>query len=314
MGHRYFSVWLIAFALLRSLHSLAQPDPAIEAFVPGFTRPVKVAHAGDARLFVAEIGGKIRIVKNRNVIPEPFLDISGKINDPEWAGIFSIAFAPEFQVSGKFYVLYVLKNSTEVQLSEFKRSPSNADLADAGSEVKILTIPYENVLGGHRGGDIAFGKDGYLYVSTGDNGPGSRGDIGDPDNNSQNMSKVFGKILRLDMKSASPAENILTKIFALGLRNPWRFSFDRSTGDLWLGDNGQDAWEEVNYLKYPFDGSAPNFGWNCLEATELIMRRIVLPALVIRLQNTYIQDLPTMAAIVHRSWAGMFTGAPSMAH
>ncbi|MEO6286562.1 MAG: PQQ-dependent sugar dehydrogenase [Dyadobacter sp.] len=248
--------------------SLAQPTPVIQSFVAGFTRPVRVVNGGDARLFVAEIGGKIRIIKNGSILSQPFLDIGSKINDPDWAGIFSLVFAPNYQTSGYFYVLYVLKNSTEVQLSRFTRSTSDADLAEVSSELKILTIPYENILGGHRGGDLAFGMDGFLYVSTGDNGPGSRGAIGDPGNNSQNMGKLFGKILRLDVNSASPADNILNKIFALGLRNPWRFSFDRSSGDLWIGDNGQDAWEEVNYLKYPFTGTPANFGWNCLEGTQ----------------------------------------------
>ncbi|GGH29405.1 hypothetical protein GCM10007423_16730 [Dyadobacter endophyticus] len=246
----------------------AQLQLAIEPVTSGFTRPVKVTHASDGRLFVAEIGGKIKIVKNGAVISQPFLDIGTKINDPDWAGIFSIAFPPDYQVSGFFYVLYVVKSKTEVQISRFSRQAGNADLADANSEVKILTIPYEDVLGGHRGGDMAFGKDGFLYISTGDNGPGSRGVPGDPNNNSQNMSKLFGKLLRLNTSEALPGDNPLGKIFALGLRNPWRFGFDRQTGDLWIGDNGQDGWEEINYLSYPFGGPLSNFGWNCLEGTQ----------------------------------------------
>ena len=247
---------------------MAQINPAIEQFVVGFTRPVKVTHAGDDRLFVAEIGGKIKIVRNGATLPATFLDIGSKINDPDWAGIFSIVFSHDYQVSGFFYVMYVVKSLTEVQISRFSRSAGNADVADPNSEVKILTIPYENVLGGHRGGDMAFGKDGFLYISTGDNGPGSRGVAGDPDNNSQNMGKLFGKLLKLDTSSPTPGDNPLGKIFALGLRNPWRFSFDRSTGDLWLGDNGQDGWEEIDYLTYPFAGAVSNFGWNCLEGTQ----------------------------------------------
>ncbi|MCF0074453.1 PQQ-dependent sugar dehydrogenase [Dyadobacter sp. CY261] len=247
---------------------LAQPKLAIETVVSGFTRPVKVTHANDSRLFVAEIGGKIRVVKNGAILPTPFLDIAAKINDPDWAGIFSIAFSPNYQTSGFFYVMYVVKSKTEVQISRFTRQPGNADLADANSEVKILTIPYEDVLGGHRGGDMAFGMDGFLYISTGDNGPGSRGVLGDPANNSQNMGKLFGKLLRLDTSAPAPGDNPLGKIFALGLRNPWRFGFDRQTGDLWIGDNGQDGWEEVNYLSYPFGNTISNFGWNCLEGTQ----------------------------------------------
>lgn len=257
----YFSLAIVG-------NCLGQIKLVIEPLVNGFTRPVKVAHAGDDRLFIAEIGGKIKIVRNGTTLPMPFLDIEGKINDPNWAGIFSIVFAPDYQASGFFYVMYVVKSLTEVQISRFSRSVGNADLADPNSEVKILTIPYENVLGGHRGGDMAFGKDGFLYISTGDNGPGSRGVAGDPNNNSQDMGKLFGKLLKLDTSSPAPGDNPLGKIFALGLRNPWRFSFDRSTGDLWLGDNGQDGWEEINFLAYPFEGAASNFGWNCLEGTQ----------------------------------------------
>lgn len=265
MKHLALSFLMLAVAMR---DGIAQLELAIEPVVSGFTRPVKVTHASDGRLFVAEIGGKIKIFKNGAILPQPFLDISTKINDPDWAGIFSIAFPPDHQSSGFFYVLYVVKSKTEVQISRFSRQPGNADLADADSEFKILTIPYENVLGGHRGGDMAFRKDGFLYISTGDNGPGSRGVLGDPDNNSQNMSKLFGKLLRLDTSAPLPGDNPLEKIFALGLRNPWRFGFDRQTGDLWIGDNGQDGWEEINFLSYPFGGPVSNFGWNCLEGTQ----------------------------------------------
>lgn len=257
--------FLLAVAIA---HGFAQLQLTIEPVASGLTRPVKVTNASDERLFVAEIGGKIKIFKNGAILSQPFLDIGTKINDPDWAGIFSIAFPPDYPTSGFFYVMYVVKGKTEVQISRFARQAGNADLADVDSEVKILTIPYEDVLGGHRGGDMAFGKDGFLYISTGDNGPGSRGVPGDPNNNSQNMGKLFGKLLRLDTGAPSPGGDPLSKIFALGLRNPWRFGFDRQTGDLWIGDNGQDGWEEINFLPFPFSGPAANFGWNCLEGTQ----------------------------------------------
>ena len=269
MNRTFYQTLLVLLLLFQNRNvAVAQPNPVIESFISGFTRPVKVTNAYDSRLFVGEIGGRIKIVKNGTLLSEPFLDISSKINDPDWAGIYSFVFAPNYQTSGYFYVMYVLKNSPQVQISRFSRSISNPDKADESSELQILTIPYEDVAAGHRGGDLAFGKDGYLYISTGDNGPGSRGDIGDPNNNSQNLNKLFGKILKIDVNSAAPADNILDKIFALGLRNPWRFSFDRSTGDLWIGDNGQDAWEEVNYLQYPFGQGLTNFGWRCMEGNE----------------------------------------------
>ena len=192
----------------------AQPAPVIESVASNFNRPVKVTHANDSRLFVAEIGGKIKVVKNGIVNNTPFLDIGDKINDPEWAGIYSIVFHPNYQINGYLYVMYVLKGKTEVQISRFQRAGNQDSDIASSNETPILTIPYTDVLGGHRGGDMAFGKDNYLYISTGDNGPGDRGVPGDPENNSQNTNKLFGKILRLNVDSPSPADNILQKIWA----------------------------------------------------------------------------------------------------
>nr|WP_295930672.1 PQQ-dependent sugar dehydrogenase [uncultured Dyadobacter sp.] len=262
------SLSITALIIMAAACCLAQPAMVIEPVVSGFTRPVKVTNGGDSRLFVAEIGGKIRIVKNGAIVSQPFLDIGAKVNNPDWAGIFSIAFDPAYQANGHFYVLYVVKDRFEVQVSRFSRSAGDADLADPNSEQKVLTIPYTDVLGGHRGGDMAFGKDGFLYISTGDNGPGSRGVTGDPENNAQNTTRLYGKLLRIDVVNALPVTPTPDKIFALGLRNPWRFSIDRLNGDFWIGDNGQDGWEEVNYLKYPFEVAAPNFGWSCLEGNQ----------------------------------------------
>lgn len=247
---------------------LAQPAMVIEPVASGFIRPVKVTHAGDSRLFVAEIGGKIKIIQNDNILSPPFLDIGAKVNNPDWAGIFSIAFDPAYQSNGYFYVMYVVKDLFEVQVSRFTRSAGNADVADASSEQKVITVPYTDVLGGHRGGDMVFGRDGFLYVSTGDNGPGSRGVTGDPENNAQNTTRLFGKLLKIDVHTALPVTPTPDKILAVGLRNPWRFSIDRLNGDFWIGDNGQDGWEEINYLKYPFEIIAPNFGWSCLEGNQ----------------------------------------------
>ncbi len=166
--------------------------------------------------------------------------------------------------------MYVVKSRFEINISRFKRvGGADSDLADASSENIILTIPYTEVVGGHRGGDLAFGKDNFLYISTGDNGPGSRGVMGDPELNSQNSNLLFGKILRLDVSSTSPADNILQKIWAKGMRNPWRMSFDRENGDFWYGDNGQDGWEEVNYLKATDVTTPRNFGWDYMEGNSV---------------------------------------------
>ena len=142
-------VCTVLFLIVAVSDSFGQLQLAIEPVVSGLTRPVKVTHASDDRLFVAEIGGKIKIVKNGAVLSQPFLDIGAKINDPDWAGIFSIAFPPDYQTSGFFYVLYVVKSKTEVQISRFSRQAGNADLADAGSEVKN---PYDPLRGCARRG------------------------------------------------------------------------------------------------------------------------------------------------------------------
>lgn len=259
----------LCLLLFASVILKAQPQPVLEPFLSGFTRPVKITHAYDARLFVAEIGGKIKVIKNGAVNGTPFLDISSKINNPDWAGIFSIVFHPNYQSNGYFYVMYIVKGKTEINISRFQRS-GNIDSDIAGSaETILLTIPYTDVDGGHRGGDMAFGKDNHLYISTGDNGPGSRGVMGDPEMNAQNDNVLFGKIIRLDVDSPNPANDILQKIWAKGLRNPWRFSFDRSTGDFWYGDNGQDGWEEVNFLAYNDVTTPRNFGWDYMEGNAV---------------------------------------------
>lgn len=266
-------ILLLSFVLqlFFSILSLSQPIPVLQPYLSGFTRPVKATHAYDSRLFIAEIGGKIKVVKNGVVDHNnPFLNISSKMNDLDWAGIFSIVFDPNYQTNGYFYVMYVVKSKFEINISRFTRvGGAESDLANASSETLILTIPYTEVLGGHRGGDMAFGKDNFLYISTGDNGPGSRGVMGDPELNSQNSNLLFGKIIRLDVSSTSPADNILQKIWAKGLRNPWRISFDRENGDFWYGDNGQDGWEEVNYLKATNVTTPRNFGWDYMEGNAV---------------------------------------------
>lgn len=248
----------------------AQSNISIETVATGLLRPTKITNAHDGRLFVSEIGGKIKIIKNDVVLPTPFLDISDKMNDPTWAGIYSIAFHPNYQANGYFYVMYVVKDEPnerkfEVQISRFSRT--GAEDSDLASPVEspILNIKYTDVLGGHKGGDLSFGPDNMLYISTGDNGPGSRGVIGDPNMNAQNDTNLYGKILKIDPDNPPTTANAVNNIWAKGLRNPWRFSFDRSTGDFWLGDNGQDGWEEVDFLPA---GSLPadrNFGWSFME-------------------------------------------------
>ncbi len=271
--------------ILASLKIYAQPPIlSLEIYQTGLTRPTDIQSAGDSRLFVSEIGGKIKIIQNNSILSTPFLDISSKVEDTQWAGINSFAFHPNYAENGRFYVLYIRKPDNVVQLSQFRKSIGNANLADT-TETRLLTIPHILNIG-HRGGAICFGADGYLYISTGDDADGGRGTVGDPLNNAQNLSKLFGKVLRIDVNAnnntyAIPASNpyqmpndgIRDEIWARGLRNPWRMSFDRSTGDLWIGDNGQDGWEEIDFLAKDAPSGA-NFGWRCYEGNHRYLQPV----------------------------------------
>lgn len=277
------TVVFIRFVLLAvtflPLYSYTQtPTLSSELYKTGFTRPTSLGAAGNGRLFVAEIGGIIRMIHNDTLVSTPFLDISTKTFDNLWAGIQSVAFHPDYATNGCFFVLYIRKPDNMVQLSRFKRNTSNSDRADT-TETRLLTIPHQLNIG-HRGGAIAFGPDGYLYVATGDDSDGGRNVIGDPLLHAQNLSKLFGKILRIGVDATSssytvppsnpyikPNDGMLDEIWARGLRNPWRMTFDRVSGDLWLGDNGQDGWEEVNFLAKGSPGGA-NFGWRCYEGNH----------------------------------------------
>ncbi|MCU0340756.1 MAG: PQQ-dependent sugar dehydrogenase [Spirosomaceae bacterium] len=268
---------ILVLGWVRPLTFAQNPTISLDLYASNFTRPTDVESAGDARLFVSEIGGKIKVIQNDTVLNTPFVDISSKINNPQWSGIFSFAFHPDYAQNGKIYVMYVRSPDAQVQISQFNRSTSDPNQADP-TEFPILTIPYNNPIG-HRGGEIAFGQDGYLYIATGDNADGGRAVVGDPLNQAQNLALVFGKILRIDVNSAtpynipttnpyqSPNDNIPDEIWARGLRNPWRMTFDKLNGDLWLGDNGQDGWEEVDFVA---NGSAggQNFGWRCYEGNH----------------------------------------------
>lgn len=260
------SIVCLIFSFLYGIAGYSQPPLKLEPFLSGLTRPVKFTHAQDSRHFVAEMGGLIKVVKNGIVQGTPFLDIRNKIHDPDWAGIFSIAFHPDYQINGYFYVFYALKGRTEFQVSRFSRSNSNADRADP-AETPLFTIPYTRSLG-HKGGDMAFGKDHYLYISTGDDADGGRQDPGDPLLNAQNLTNIFGKILRINVDGEIPVTNLPDKVWVRGLRNPWRISFDKSSGDLWIGDNGHNGWEEINFVAS--DGSGVrNFGWPYREGNSV---------------------------------------------
>ena len=249
------------------------PEPVLNSVVGGLQSPVHITHAGDGsgRLFVVEQTGRIRIVKGGVLLGTPFLDISDRISCCGERGLLSVTFPPGYASKGHFYVDYT-QQSGDTVVARYSVS-ANPDVANRDSEEVLLTIaqPYAN----HNGGQLAFGPvDGYLYIGMGDGGSG-----GDPQNRAQNPGELLGKILRIDVESgihpyAIPPTNPYTQtvgyraeIWALGLRNPWRFSFDRQTNDLYIADVGQDRYEEVNFQAASSPGGE-NYGWRIMEGSH----------------------------------------------
>jgi glucose/arabinose dehydrogenase len=246
------------------------PTITLTEQVDGLESPTHVTHAGDGsgRLFVTERAGRVRVIRNGTLLSTPFLSITERITSARGEqGLLSVAFPPGYGSKGYFYVDYTdLNGDTVVARYHVTDEP---DLADPNSEEVILTQaqPYAN----HNGGQLAFGPDGYLYIAMGDGGGG-----GDPEGNAQDPTSLLGKILRIDVESGAtpysiPASNPYTEttdyraeIWALGLRNPWRFSFDRLTGDLYIGDVGQNTYEEIDYQAASSAGGE-NYGWNIME-------------------------------------------------
>lgn len=241
-------------------------------FAKGLNHPVCIANAGDNRLFVVEQVGDIRILNSQGQVQsQPFLDIHDRVAFGGEQGLLGLAFHPDYKSNGYFYVNYIgLDGNTNI--SRFKVNPANTETADPQSEFKLLTVvqPFAN----HNGGDLCFGPDGYLYIGLGDGGSG-----GDPGNRAQNPLEYLGKMLRIDVNQGSPyaipvsnpfynSTITLQEIWALGLRNPWRFSFDRLTGDLWIADVGQDAIEEIDFQPAG-DKGGENYGWRCYEGNRV---------------------------------------------
>jgi glucose/arabinose dehydrogenase len=263
-----------AFGLLLSNLAISQTRIQLTDFVGGFSRPVDIAHCGDSRLFVVEQNGKIWIVDSLGVKSSlPFLDIDPRVNsNGNEQGLLGLAFHPNYAQNGFFYVNYI-NNSGDTRVVRFSRDSTNASLADPDSELTLLQVdqPYSN----HNGGCIKFGPDGYLYASLGDGGSG-----GDPQNYGQTKNTLLGKMLRINVDSVSngnnyaiPASNPFAndpaykpEIWSLGLRNVWRFSFDRVTGDMWMGDVGQNKQEEVDFE--PANMGGINYGWRCYEGLQ----------------------------------------------
>ena len=247
----------------------------LEIVATGLPGPIGISSApGDPRLFVIGQSGKIVIVKDGKAAGT-FLDISGRISCCGERGLLGLAFHPNYASNGLFFVRYT-DPAGDVRISEFHVGP-NPDQADPASERILLTIPHPG-FANHNGGRIEFGPDGYLYIGTGDGGSG-----GDPNNHGQSLATLLGKMLRIDVDHPSggkpyaiPPTNpfigrsgALPEIFAYGLRNPYSFSFDRVTGDLWIGDVGQDAWEEVDHATAASGGGLGlDFGWSVMEGNH----------------------------------------------
>jgi glucose/arabinose dehydrogenase len=250
----------------------AQTSINFQQIASGLTRPVAITNAGDGsgRLFITLQGGQIVIYDGTQVLSTPFLDISSLVTCCGEQGLLSAAFHPNYQSNGFFYVYYTQPNGL-LTIARYKVS-ANPNVADPTSALIILTIPHPNA-SNHNGGQLQFGPDGYLYMGTGDGGGG-----GDPDENGQNLNALLGKILRLDVNAAPPYippsnpfvdgnPNTRDEIWAFGVRNPWRFSFDRQTGDIFIGDVGQGCYEEVDFQPASSNGGE-NYGWDVMEGRK----------------------------------------------
>ncbi len=239
--------------------------------IPGspFARPTYVTGPPEdsTRLFVVQEFGQIKVSHNGE-LPTTFLNITSLVGQDAERGVLSMAFAPDYATSRKFYVYYTAVSTGNITVSEFLTDANNPDHADPATRRVLLSIPHPQ--GEHNGGQLQVGPDGYLYLADGDAGGQE-----DPYRNGQNLQVLPGKLMRIDpfrgspyaIPSNNPFVNRPPKrpeIFSFGFRNPWRFSFDRLTGDLTLGDVGQSTWEEVDYAPLATGGgSGSNFGWSC---------------------------------------------------
>ncbi len=243
----------------------AAPPLGFERLTGGLVRPLGIAHAGDGsgRLFLLEQAGRVRIHDGSQLRPTPFLDITSLVTCCAEQGLLGLAFHPDYAANGTFFVSYTNLAGSWV-IARYRVS-ADPDVADAGSGEVLLTVaqPFTN----HNGGHLAFGPDGLLYAASGDGGG-----AGDPQNNGQRLDTLLGKILRIDVNGGSayaipPGNPFGDEIWSYGLRNPWRFSFDRLTGDLWIGDVGQDDWEEIDFEPAGSAGGR-NYGWRFKEGSQ----------------------------------------------
>ncbi|MCQ3931874.1 MAG: glucose dehydrogenase [Chloroflexi bacterium] len=268
-------VFVLVFILLACKSEAKADPPSDREYVltsivtEGLTRPLFVTTPpGDNdRLFVVDQSGEIYIIQEGAMLETPFLDISGIVNDSgNEQGLLGLAFHPDYAENGYFFINYTAQDGSTV-VARYSVSADDPNLADPDSEKVVIWI--EQPFANHNGGMLAFGPDGYLYIGMGDGGS-----AGDPSNNGQDPFTLLGTMLRLDINTepyAIPPDNPFAdgtegrpEIWAIGLRNPWRFSFDRATGDLYIADVGQNQYEEVNFQPADSTGGE-NYGWNIYE-------------------------------------------------
>jgi glucose/arabinose dehydrogenase len=255
----------LALLLTLLLSTFARAAVVLEPVASGLNSPVSITHAGDSRLFITLQNGQVVIHDGTGIRPTPFLDVSNLISTGNERGLLSVAFHPQYQQNGAFYVNYT-NTAGHTVIARYLRSSNDPNRADAASGRILLTIeqPFPN----HNGGQLQFGPDGYLYVGMGDGGSG-----GDPGNRAQSLTTLLGKMLRIHVDGAEPAYTnpasnpFGNEIWALGLRNPWRFSFDRLTGDLWIADVGQGTREEIDFQPATSIGGE-NYGWRRMEGSR----------------------------------------------
>ncbi len=261
---------LVCAALPAGAQSTGPVEISLQPVVSGLALPVGITHAGDAsgRLFIIQQTGQVRIFNDTQLLPTAFLDISTLVSCCGERGLLSVAFHPQYTVNGFFFVNYT--DTTGATVVARYRVSADPNLADPASGEVIVRVPQP--FANHNGGQLQFGPDGFLYIGMGDGGS-----AGDPDDRAQNLQDLLGKLLRLDVDSATPYAIPLTnpfrgrtdareEIWALGLRNPWRFTFDRQTGDLFIADVGQSRREEVNFQSAGSPGGE-NYGWRRMEGS-----------------------------------------------
>ena len=253
--------------------SLAGQQLVLQPIATGLTRPLGLVTAGDSRLFVVQQLGQILIYDGTRLLSTPFLDVSSlvtpNLSGESERGLLGLAFDPHYATNGFFFIYYT-DRSGNITLARYSVS-ANRDRADPNSAAMVLMIEHTE-FPNHNGGQLQFGPDGYLYLGPGDGGSG-----GDPHNHAQDLSQRLGKLLRIDVSTlpyrippSNPFVNTAgarPEIWAYGLRNPWRFTFDRNTGDLFIADVGQDLWEEVD-LQPATSIGGENYGWRRMEATH----------------------------------------------